>query len=108
MTYKYLKKKTLIPGEVLHSIGWPLNETYGGSFLYHLDKNLVSFGFVIGLDYKNLICPHMKNVKDLSYIQKIRNIFEGGRRISYGARALNEGGFQSFLNFFSRWSYYRL
>ena len=84
------------PGEVFHSIGWPLdNETYGGSFLYHLDKNLVSFGFVIGLDYKN---PHLSPYEEFQRFKlhpKIKNIFEGGRRISYGARALNEGGFQS-------------
>ena len=71
------------------------NETYGGSFLYHLDKNLVSFGFVIGLDYKN---PHLSPYEEFQRFKlhpKIKNIFEGGRRISYGARALNEGGFQS-------------
>ncbi len=84
------------PGEVFHSIGWPLDdETYGGSFLYHLDKNLISFGFVIGLDYKN---PYMSPYEEFQRFKlhpKIKNIFEGGRRISYGARALNEGGFQS-------------
>ena len=54
------------PGNVMHSIGWPLDqETYGGSFLYHLDKNLVSIGFVIGLDYKTHIYPLMRNFKDL-------------------------------------------
>ncbi len=91
-----VKPETSNPGEVFHSIGWPLdNETYGGSFLYHLDKNLVSFGFVIGLDYKN---PHLSPYEEFQRFKlhpKIKNIFEGGRRISYGARALNEGGFQS-------------
>ncbi len=91
-----VKPENSNPGEVFHSIGWPLdNETYGGSFLYHLDKNLVSFGFVIGLDYKN---PHMSPYEEFQRFKlhpKIKNIFEGGRRISYGARALNEGGFQS-------------
>ena len=54
------------PGNVMHSIGWPLDqETYGGSFLYHLDKNLVSIGFVIGLDYKNPYLSLMRNFKDL-------------------------------------------
>jgi len=91
-----VKPENSNPGEVFHSIGWPLdNETYGGSFLYHLDKNLVSFGFVIGLDYKN---PHLSPYEEFQRFKlhpKIKNIFEGGRRISYGARALNEGGFQS-------------
>ena len=91
-----VKPENSNPGEVFHSIGWPLdNETYGGSFLYHLDKNLVSFGFVIGLDYKN---PHLSPYDEFQRFKlhpKIKNIFEGGRRISYGARALNEGGFQS-------------
>ena len=91
-----VKPENSNPGEVFHSIGWPLdNETYGGSFLYHLDKNLVSFGFVIGLDYKN---PHLSPYEEFQRFKlhpKIKHIFEGGRRISYGARALNEGGFQS-------------
>ncbi len=91
-----VKPENSNPGEVFHSIGWPLdNETYGGSFLYHLDKNLVSFGFVIGLDYKN---PHLSPYEEFQRFKlhpKIKNTFEGGRRISYGARALNEGGFQS-------------
>ena len=91
-----VKPENSNPGEVFHSIGWPLdNETYGGAFLYHLDKNLVSFGFVIGLDYKN---PHLSPYEEFQRFKlhpKIKKIFEGGRRISYGARALNEGGFQS-------------
>ena len=91
-----VKPENSNPGEVFHSIGWPLdNETYGGSFLYHLDKNLVSFGFVIGLDYKN---PHLSPYEEFQRFKlhpKIKHIFEGGKRISYGARALNEGGFQS-------------
>ncbi len=91
-----IKPENSNPGEVFHSIGWPLdNETYGGSFLYHLDNNLVSFGFVIGLDYKN---PYMSPYEEFQRFKlhpKIKHIFEGGRRVSYGARALNEGGFQS-------------
>ncbi len=91
-----VKPENSNPGEVFHSIGWPLdNETYGGSFLYHLDSNLVSFGFVIGLDYKN---PHLSPYEEFQRFKlhpKIKHIFDGGRRISYGARALNEGGFQS-------------
>ena len=83
-------------GEVLHTIGWPLDrQTYGGSFLYHLSNNLVSVGFVIGLDYKN---PHLSPYDEFQRFKthpKIKGLFEGGRRISYGARALNEGGWQS-------------
>ncbi len=91
-----IKNENSNPGEVCHSIGWPLdNETYGGSFLYHLDKNLVSFGFVIGLDYKNPYLSPYEEFQRFKMHPKMKYVFEGGRRISYGARALNEGGFQS-------------
>ena len=91
-----VKEEISNPGEVFHTIGWPLdNETYGGSFLYHLDKNLVSFGFVIGLDYKNPYLSPYEEFQRFKTHPKIKPIFEGGRRISYGARALNEGGYQS-------------
>ena len=84
------------PGEVVHSVGWPLDqETYGGSFLYHLDKNLVSVGFVIGLDYKNPYLSPYDEFQKFKTHSKIKDIFKGGKRISYGARALNEGGWQS-------------
>jgi len=84
------------PGEVVHSVGWPLDqETYGGSFLYHLDKNLVSVGFVIGLDYKNPYLSPYDEFQKFKTHPKIKDIFKGGKRISYGARALNEGGWQS-------------
>ena len=83
-------------GKVVHTIGWPLNsETYGGSFLYHLENNQVAVGFVIGLDYKN---PHLSPFEEFQRFKThpaMRSTFEGGRRIAYGARALNEGGFQS-------------
>ena len=94
-----IKPENSNPGEVFHSIGWPLdNDTYGGSFLYHLDKNLVSFGFVIGLDYKNPYLSPYEEFQRFKLHPKIKHIFEGGRRISYGARALNEGGYQSLPN----------
>ena len=84
------------PGTVWHSIGWPLSsDTYGGSFLYHLNENQVAVGYVVGLDYKN---PYLSPFEEFQRFKKhpaIRSIFEGGRRVSYGARALNEGGFQS-------------
>ncbi|WP_339776858.1 electron transfer flavoprotein-ubiquinone oxidoreductase [uncultured Thalassospira sp.] len=83
-------------GKIQHTVGWPLDsKTYGGSFLYHLDNNQVSVGFVIGLDYEN---PHLSPFEEFQRFKthpQIRKIFENGRRISYGARALNEGGFQS-------------
>tara|TARA_B100000676_G_scaffold84901_1_gene84946 strand:- start:5269 stop:6897 length:1629 start_codon:yes stop_codon:yes gene_type:complete len=83
-------------GLILHSAGWPLNrETYGGSFLYHLDNNQVSVGFVVGLDYRN---PHLSPYEEFQRFKthpEIRPFFEGGRRVAYGARAINEGGIQS-------------
>tara|TARA_R110002110_G_scaffold186923_4_gene394139 strand:+ start:265 stop:1890 length:1626 start_codon:yes stop_codon:yes gene_type:complete len=84
------------PGFIMHSTGWPLDsETYGGSFLYHLEDNLVSYGFVIGLDYKNPYLSPYDEMQRFKHHPLVRETFEGGRRISYGARALNEGGFQS-------------
>lgn len=84
------------PGLTMHSIGWPLSsDTYGGSFLYHLEGNLVAVGFVVGLDYSN---PHLSPYEEFQRFKhhpEIVATFEGGRRISYGARALSEGGFQS-------------
>ena len=84
------------PGQITHTIGWPLDRrTYGGSFLYHLEDNQVSVGFVIGLDYSN---PHLNPFEEFQRFKThpaIRPVFEGGRRIAYGARALNEGGLQS-------------
>ena len=84
------------PGHITHTIGWPLDRrTYGGSFLYHLEDNQVSVGFVIGLDYSN---PHLNPFEEFQRFKThpaIRPVFEGGRRIAYGARALNEGGLQS-------------
>jgi electron-transferring-flavoprotein dehydrogenase len=83
-------------GLVLHTIGWPIDSTtYGGSFLYHLENNQISVGYVIGLDYQN---PHLSPFDEFQRFKthpKISRFFEGGRRVSYGARAINEGGFQS-------------
>ena len=84
------------PGLVVHTVGWPLdNRTYGGSFLYHLDGGQVSVGFVIGLDYENPYLNPFEEFQRFKTHPAIRGFFAGGRRISYGARALNEGGFQS-------------
>ncbi|MGC2411335.1 MAG: electron transfer flavoprotein-ubiquinone oxidoreductase [Stellaceae bacterium] len=84
------------PGLVVHTIGWPLDgATYGGSFLYHLEDHQVAVGFVIGLDYKNPFLSPFEEFQRFKTHPAIRDFFAGGRRISYGARALNEGGFQS-------------
>ena len=84
------------PGLVMHSAGWPLDRaTYGGSFLYHLEDNQVAVGFVIGLDYKNPYLSPFDEFQRFKTHPAIRPTFEGGKRVSYGARALNEGGVQS-------------
>ena len=84
------------PGSIMHTTGWPLdNETYGGSFLYHLDDNKISIGFVIGLDYKNPYLSPYLEFQRFKHHPAIKKLLEGGRRINYGARALNEGGVQS-------------
>ena len=83
-------------GLVEHTIGWPLDShTYGGSFIYHFGSNLVAYGFVIGLDYRNPWLSPFDEMQRFKTHPAIRKHFEGGRRISYGARALNEGGLQS-------------
>ena len=83
-------------GLISHTVGWPMDSrTYGGSFLYHLDNNQVSVGMVIGLDYEN---PHLSPFEEMQRFKlhpSIRSLFEGAKRIAYGARALNEGGYQS-------------
>ena len=84
------------PGLIVHTVGWPMNtETYGGSFLYHLENNLVAVGFVVGLDYKNPWLSPYEEFQRYKTHPAIRGFFEGARRVSYGARALSEGGFQS-------------
>lgn len=84
------------PGYIQHSFGWPLdNSTYGGSWLYHLGDNLVSFGFVIGLDYKNPWISPFEEMQRSKNHPVVKYHLEGGRRISYSARALSEGGLQS-------------
>ncbi|XP_071846903.1 electron transfer flavoprotein-ubiquinone oxidoreductase, mitochondrial-like isoform X2 [Apostichopus japonicus] len=86
------------PGMVEHTVGWPLDRhTYGGSFLYHLNEGspLVAVGFVIGLDYTNPYLSPFREFQRFKTHPSIRPTFEGGKRVAYGARALNEGGFQS-------------
>ena len=84
------------PGLIVHTTGWPMDsKTYGGSFLYHLEDNQVAIGFVVGLDYANPYLSPFDEFQRFKTHPEIRTYLEGGRRISYGARALNEGGFQS-------------
>jgi electron-transferring-flavoprotein dehydrogenase len=84
------------PGLVQHTFGWPLdNRTGGGSFLYHFDDRLVSVGFVVHLNYDN---PHLSPYEEFQRFKThplMRETFDGGKRLAYGARALTEGGWQS-------------
>jgi electron-transferring-flavoprotein dehydrogenase len=83
-------------GLVVHTAGWPMNAgTYGGAFIYHLEDNQVAVGFVVALDYKNPYMSPFEEFQRFKHHLAIRPTFEGGRRIAYGARAINEGGFQS-------------
>ncbi|MXR35400.1 electron transfer flavoprotein-ubiquinone oxidoreductase [Craterilacuibacter sinensis] len=83
-------------GKIVHTVGWPLDaSTYGGSFLYHLENNQVVVGYVVGLDYKNPYLSPFEEFQRFKTHPAIRKYFDGARRISYGARALVEGGLQS-------------
>ncbi|MBC7431346.1 MAG: NAD(P)/FAD-dependent oxidoreductase, partial [Rubritepida sp.] len=91
-----IPKERHTPGLVWHSTGWPLkSDTYGGSWLYMLGDDLVSVGFVIGLDYPNPWLNPFQEFQRFKTHPAVRPMLDGGKRISYGARALNEGGFQS-------------
>jgi electron-transferring-flavoprotein dehydrogenase len=84
------------PGLVIHTAGWPLpSDTYGGSFLYHLENNQVAVGFVVGLAYQNPYLSPYEEFQRYKTHPAIRHFFEGGKRISYGARAITAGGLQS-------------
>ena len=83
------------PGRVIHTQGWPLKDEVGGGFLYHQANNQVALGFIVGLGYRN---PHLSPFHEFQRWKThpaIRAVLEGGRRVSYGARAINEGGWQS-------------
>ena len=85
----------------MHTAGWPLdNKTYGGSFVYHAEKKQIYIGYVIGLDYQN---PHLSPFDEFQRFKThpaIRKMLEGGKRVSFGARALIEGGIQSLPKMF--------
>jgi len=84
------------PGLVIHTAGWPLaSDTYGGSFLYHLENNQVAVGFVLGLGYANPYLSPYEEFQRYKTHPAIRDFFEGAKRISYGARAIAAGGLQS-------------
>ncbi|XP_059632926.1 electron transfer flavoprotein-ubiquinone oxidoreductase, mitochondrial isoform X2 [Cornus florida] len=84
------------PGSVLHTVGWPLDhQTYGGSFLYHMKDRQVSVGLVVALNYHNPFLNPYEEFQKLKCHPAIRPLLEGGTVLQYGARALNEGGFQS-------------
>jgi electron-transferring-flavoprotein dehydrogenase len=83
-------------GLVQHSFGWPLtNRTGGGSFLYHFEDNLVAVGFVVHLNYENPTLSPFDEFQRFKTHPKVRDLFAGGKRLSYGARAIVEGGWQS-------------
>lgn len=83
------------PGHVVHTAGWPMvDDTFGGGFLYHLEGNKVTLGFVIGLDYKNPWMSPFEEMQRWKTHPSIRAHIEGGKRLSYGARAINNGGLQ--------------
>jgi len=86
-----------VPGRVLHTQGWPLSESdsWGGGFLYHQANNQVALGFVAALDYKNPYVYPFEEFQRWKTHPAIRDVLAGGRRVSYGARAINEGGWQS-------------
>jgi len=84
------------PGLVIHTAGWPLNrDVYGGSFLYHLDNNQVAVGFVVGLGYQNPYLSPFEEFQRYKTHPVIRPFFEGGKRLSYGARVITAGGLMS-------------
>ncbi len=83
-------------GHVVHTVGWPLTQAiYGGSFIYHLADNKIALGLVIGLDYTNTWLNLFAEFQRFKTHPYMRTLLQGGERIAYGARALNEGGWQS-------------
>ncbi len=83
------------PGRVIHTQGWPLDDAWGGGFLYHQEGGQVALGFVVALNYRNPYVSPFEEFQRWKQHPAIREILEGGRRVSYGARAINEGGWQS-------------
>ncbi len=91
-----VKPEQHVPGLVVHTAGWPLaSDTYGGSFIYHLDNHQVAVGLVVGLGYENPYLNPFEEMQRFKTHPSIRGFFEGARRIAYGARAIAAGGLQS-------------
>jgi electron-transferring-flavoprotein dehydrogenase len=91
-----VKQERHQPGLVTHTAGWPLEaDVYGGSFLYHMDDRLVAVGFVVGLGYENPYLSPFEEFQRFKTHPEIRKTFDGGKRVSYGARAITAGGLQS-------------
>ena len=84
-----------VPGRVIHTQGWPLDDAWGGGFLYHQENNQVALGFVVALNYRNPYLAPFEEFQRWKQHPEIRAVLEGGRRVSYGARAINEGGWQA-------------
>jgi electron-transferring-flavoprotein dehydrogenase len=84
-----------VPGRVIHTQGWPLEDAWGGGFLYHQEGGQVALGFVVALDYENPYLSPFEEFQRWKTHPFIRAEIEGGRRVSYGARAINEGGWQA-------------
>jgi electron-transferring-flavoprotein dehydrogenase len=84
-----------VPGRVVHTQGWPLDDAWGGGFLYHQENNQVAIGFVVALSYRNPYLHPFEEFQRWKQHSAIRAVLEGGRRVSYGARAINEGGYQA-------------
>eukprot|EP01111_Echinosteliopsis_oligospora_P015648 TRINITY_DN6251_c0_g1_i5.p1 TRINITY_DN6251_c0_g1~~TRINITY_DN6251_c0_g1_i5.p1 ORF type:complete len:604 (+),score=169.93 TRINITY_DN6251_c0_g1_i5:83-1894(+) len=83
-------------GQIVHTIGWPLqHDTYGGSFIYHMGEDKIALGFVVGLNYSNPYLNPYREFQRFKHHPFVKEMLEGGTCISYGARAINEGGFQA-------------
>ncbi|CAG8735171.1 15566_t:CDS:2, partial [Acaulospora colombiana] len=89
------------PGEVIHTMGWPFDwKTYGGGFVYHMADGLVSLGLVAGLDYANPYFSPYRSLQQWKHHPYFRQLLDGGERVAYGARVINEGGVQSLPKLF--------
>ena len=90
-----IKPEKYSPGLVIHTQGWPLDNSVGGGFIYHQEGAQVAIGFIVALDYENPYLSPFEEMQRFKTHPAIRPMLEGGRRVSYGARAINEGGLQS-------------
>jgi electron-transferring-flavoprotein dehydrogenase len=84
-----------VPGRVIHTQGWPLDDAWGGGFIYHQEAGQVAIGFVVALNYRNPYLSPFEEFQRFKQHPAVREMLEGGRRVSYGARAINEGGYQA-------------